>query len=97
MLSERLKDRTLYEPRSEKAFDRATTDVINKAMRKLVLVMRLLEVRDGMSRSDVEDMVVSALEKAEYLYYGLEEHELLEIAGKEKANDERREKHIKRI
>lgn len=97
MLSERLANRTLYEWRPDKKFDREVTDPISKAMRKLVLVMRLLEVRDGMSRSDVEDLVINALEKAEYLYYGLEEHELMQIAGKEKNNDNVREKHLKNV
>ena len=97
MLSERLANRTLYEWRPDKTFDREITDRVNKAMRKLVLVMRTLEVRDGMSRTDVEDLVINALEKAEYLYYGLEEHELMQIAGKEKNNDEVREKHLKSI
>lgn len=97
MLSERLAKRTLYEWRPDKTFDREITDRVNKAMRKLVLVMRMLEVRDGLSRTDVEDLVINALEKAEYLYYGLEEHELMQIAGKEKNNDEVREKHLKSI
>lgn len=97
MLSERLAKRTLYEWRPDKQFDREITDRVNKAMRKLVLVMRMLEVRDGLSRTDVEDLVINALEKAEYLYYGLEEHELMQIAGKEKNNDEVREKHLKSI
>jgi hypothetical protein len=97
MLSERLANRTLYEWRPDKSFDRETIDAVNKAMRKLVLVMRLLEVRDGLSRTDVEDLVISALEKAEYLYYGLEEHELMQIAGKEKDNDNVREKHLKSL
>ena len=97
MLSERLATRTLYEWRPDKKFDREITDPINKAMRKLVLVMRLLEVRDGLNRTDVEDLVINALEKAEYLYYGLEEHELMQIAGKEKNNDIVREKHLKSL
>ena len=50
-----------------------------------------------MSRSEVEDLVIGALEKAEYLYYGLEEHELMEIAGKEKKNDIVRAKHSKSV
>ena len=97
MLSERLRGRELHEWRADIQADQKTVDVVNKAMRKLVLVMRLLEVRDGMSRSEVEDLVIGALEKAEYLYYGLEEHELMEIAGKEKRNDEVRAKHSKSV
>ena len=97
MIAEQLAKRTLYEWRPDKKFDRDAEAVIDKAVRRLVLVMRSMEVKGGMSREDVEDFVIRAMEKAEWLYYGLDELELMSVIDKEIANDNGRKKHRESI
>lgn len=93
MIAEQLAKRTLYEWRADKKFDRDANAVIDKAVRRLVLVMRSLEVEGVMSREDIEDCIIRAMEKAEWLYYGLDELELMQIVDKEIANDNGRKKY----
>lgn len=97
MIAEQLAKRTLYEWREDKKFGRDAEAIIDKAVRKLVLVMRSMEVKGGMSRVDVEDCVIRAMEKAEWLYYGLNELELMSVIDKEIANDNGRKKHRESI
>ena len=97
MLSKKLKERPLYEWHGDKLFDMDAEAVIDKAVRKLVLVMRSMEVKGGMSREDVEDCVIRAMEKAEWLYYGLNELELMSVVDKEIANDAGRKKYRESI
>ena len=97
MIAKQLAERTLYEWREDKKFDRDAEAVIDKAVRRLVLVMRSMEVKGGMSREDVEDCVIRAMEKAEWLYYGLDELELMSVIDKEIANDNGRKKHRESI
>lgn len=97
MISEKLKARLVYVERPESIFDAEGKALINKAVRKLVLLMRSLEVHGIMTREQIEDCVLTAFENAEYLYYGLGERELMMIVDKEIANDKGRKRHRKSL
>lgn len=97
MISEKLKARLVYVERPESIFDAEGKALINKVVRKLVLLMRSLEVHGIMTREQIEDCVLTAFENAEYLYYGLGEHELMMIVDKEIANDKGRKRHRKSL
>lgn len=96
MISEKLKARVLYKDRwetdAERRHDAEGKALIHRAVRKLVLLMRSLEVHGIMTREQIENCVIHAFEQAEYLYYGLSEHELMMIVDKEIANDKGRKR-----
>ena len=93
MISEKLKYRLVYVERPKEYHDKESKALINRLVRKLVLLMRSLEVHGVMTRGQIEDCVLTAFENAEYLYYGLGEHELMTIVDKEIANDKGRKKY----
>lgn len=97
MISEKLKYRLVYVERPASRFDAEGKALINKAVRKLVLLMRSLEVHGLMTREQIENCVLEAFENAEYLYYGLGEHELMMIVDKEIANDKGRRRNSKSL
>ena len=97
MISEKLKARLVYVERPESIFDAEGKALINKVVRKLVLLMGSLEVHGIMTREQIEDCVLTAFENAEYLYYGLGEHELMMIVDKEIANDKGRKRNRKSL
>lgn len=88
MISEKLEARVIYKRKHDKKFDPEVKAIIDKAVRKLVLVMRGLEVGGTMKREDIEDCVIRSFEQAEYLYYALDEHELLNVMEREIANEQ---------
>ena len=92
-----LAKRTLYEWRPDKKFDKDAEAVIDKAVRKLALVMISLEVKNVMSPEDIEDCVINAMGKAEWLYRGLDEDELMLVIDKEIANDNARKRYRESI
>lgn len=101
MISEKLKERPVYKERwetdHERKHDTQGKALINKEVRKLVLLMRSLEVHGLMTREQIENCVLEAFENAEYLYYGLGEHELMMIVDKEIANDKGRRRNSKSL
>ena len=97
MISEKLRFRLVYAERPRRRYDAEGKALIFKAVRKLVLLMRSLEVYEIMTREEIEDCVLTAFEKAEYLYYGLGEHELMVITDKEIANDKGRKRNSKSL
>ena len=93
MISKKLKERPLYEWHEDKLFNKDAVAVIDKAARRLVLVMRSLEAEGVMTSEDIEDCVIRAMEKAEFLYYGMSKAELMQIVDKEINNDNGRKKY----
>lgn len=91
-LSGKLAERPLFNTR-KKSFDKDAQAVIDKAVRKLVMSMRAFELKGVMSREDIEECVLNSMENAEYLYYGLAEHELMQIIDMEINNDKRRKEY----
>ncbi len=77
MISEKLRLRLVFANRPEQEYDKEGKALINRIVRKLVLLMKSLEAYDIMTREQIEDCVLSAFESAEYLYYALGEHELM--------------------
>lgn len=90
MLSDRLKARAVYKERKSGRYDPQITAVITKVVRKLILVMSSIEAHGLMPREDIENCVIDAIEKAEYLYYGLKEHDLMQLVEMEIKNDKGR-------
>lgn len=101
MISERLRERPIYKDGnksdSDSRYDREGKALIDKEVRKLVLLMRGLEVNGVMNRDQIENCVLHAFEHAEYLYYGLGEHELMMVVDKEISNDKGRKRHRKSL
>ena len=94
MVSEKLKLRVVYKDRwetdAERRHDTQGKALINRAVRRLVLLMRGLELHGVMTPAQIENCVIHAFETAEYLYYGLSEHELMAVVDREVANDKGR-------
>lgn len=88
MLSETLRQKPLFKEQRQAKIDAPT--VIDNAVRNLVLVMRLYEVMNAMSREQVETQVLRSFESAEWMYYGLDEESLIAIAEMRKNNDKAR-------
>lgn len=101
MISEKLKERPVYKERwetdHERKHDTQGKALINKEVRKLVLLMRGLEVNGVMTREQIENCTLKAFEHAEYLYYGLGEHELMSVVEREIANDKGRRRNSKSL
>lgn len=88
MLSETLRQNPLFKEQRQAKIDAPT--VIDNAVRNLVLVMRLYEVVNAMSREQVETQVLRSFENAEWMYYGLDEESLIAIAEMRRNNDKAR-------
>lgn len=101
MISEALRRRALYGARVGTAHERLHNPevkiLINRAVRKVVMLMAALEKHGVMTREQIEDCVLREFEKAEYLYYGLQEHELMTAVDKEIKNDKRRKRNSKSL
>ncbi len=101
MISEKLRVRVVYKDRfetdAERRHDAQGKALINRAVRKLVLLMRGLELHGVMTREQIENCVIRAFETAEYLYYGLSEHELMAVIDREVANDKGRKRSLKSL
>lgn len=101
MVSEKLKLRIVYKDRwetdAERRHDTQGKALINRAVRRLVLLMRGLELHGVMTREQIENCVIHAFETAEYLYYGLSEHELMAVVDREVENDQRRKRNSKSL
>ena len=89
MVSERLNDREVFKKSdwfSDEKFDKVAGDAISKQVRKLVLLMKCVEASGREPLDKVERRVIRAFEQAEFLYYGLDKHELMQIVERENAN-----------
>lgn len=75
MLSDRLKDRTLFVTVEEVDIGRTkqALDMLEECVDNLVLLMRTIETEGLLPREDVEEYVISYIESYEKRYYGLEE------------------------
>ena len=88
MVSVKLRQRILYSQKREAKIKAPA--VIDKAVRNLVLAMRIYETHGIMSREQVETCVIRAFENAEFMYYGLDKDSLMAIAEMEFGNDKAR-------
>ena len=91
MLSERLRQMPLFRKRSEAKANAPV--VIGNAVRNLVLAMRMYEVCGVMSREQIEKCVLRELERAEWMYYGLDGDSLKVLLEMEKRNEKGRAGH----
>ena len=92
MLSEQLGNRVLFQWREDRKLDREAQDLINRAVRRLVLLMRAYEVHGVGSRDAIESAVLRAFEASELAYYALDEDELMAIIRLEGENARNRSK-----
>lgn len=93
MLSDVLKNKGLHEyPWSDEAkwFDPKAKAMIDIQVRRLVMLMRSIELDGVMGFLDIEMAVIDAFEKAEHLYYGMSKEEFARLVGKEVANEQAR-------
>lgn len=100
MISEILKQKALLGDRAEaqeRVRDPEAKALIRRAVRKLVMLMVALERYGALTRGQVEDCVLRELEYAEYLYYGLQEDELMLAVDKEIKNDKGRKRNRKSL
>lgn len=97
MISEKLRYRAVYAERPECKHNAEGKALINIVVRKLVLLMRSLEVYGVMTREQVEDCVLNAIENAEFQYYGLGQYELMAVTDREIANDKGRKRNSKSL
>lgn len=97
MLSDRLRTKPLYKWVFEKKFNPTAKELILGAVTKLTLLMRMIEEAGIMSREDIEDCVICALEFKEAMYYGMDKESLEAVIDKEIANDKVRKGNIKSV
>ena len=92
-VSKSLNKRELFEKTkwfADEKYDPVAQRVIDKHVRRLVLLMKVIEEKGMMPLDKIERCVVRAFEKAEYLYYGLGEHEIMQVVKMERENDKGR-------
>ena len=101
MISEDLRKRALFKARWEtdhaRIHDPEAKALINRAVRKVVMLMAGLEAHGVMTREQIENCVIHEFEKAEHLYYGLQKHELMLAVDREVANDKGRKGNSKSV
>lgn len=93
MVSDRLNDRQVFKQTdwyADERFDKVSGDAIAKQVRRLVLTMKCIEASGREPLDKIERRVIRAFEQAEFLYYGLDKHELMTVVEREKANDKGR-------
>lgn len=88
MVSKRLNNRDVYKTSwfSDEKYDSVAEKSIDKHVRRLVMLMKVIESKGIMPLDKTERCVIRAFERAEYLYYGLDEHELMQVVKMERAN-----------
>lgn len=92
MVHDKLQNRDVFKQTfySDIKFNQDAKDLIDKCVRRLVLAMKSIEADGIESREQIEKYVIRAFEQAEYLYYGLDEHELMTVLDLEKKNEKAR-------
>lgn len=92
MVHEKLQNRDVLEQAffPDVKFNQDAKDLIDKCVRRLVLAMKSIEADGVETREQIEKYVITAFGQAEYLYYGLSEHELMTVLDLEKKNDKAR-------
>ena len=94
MMSERLRERPIFSWREDT--DSLTSEeqaLIDRAVRRLVLLMKAYETHGVASREVIEEAVIHSLEKAEFRYYALSEHEIMHVIEWESRNEKGRRQH----
>ena len=88
MVSERLSKREVYKTRwfSDEKYDSHAEKAIDKHVRRLVMLIKYIDAKGIMPLEKTERCVIRAFEKAEYLYYGLDEHGLMQVVKMERGN-----------
>ena len=93
MVSDTLRNKRLHDidwEDEKKWFNAKATTMIDVQVRRLVMLMRSIELDGVMGFLDIENAVIQAFENAEHLYYGMSEDEFSELLGKEVANEKAR-------
>ena len=93
MISDVLKRKGLYEYEwggEKKWFDPRAKEYIDVQVRRLVMLMRSIELDGVMGFLDIENAVIDAFEKAERLYYGMPEEEFAQVIEREVSNGKAR-------
>ena len=93
MISKKLEDRVLFQWREDRRLNREEQALIDRAVRKLVLLMRAYETHGIASRETIEEAVLRAFEKCEYMYYALDENEIMSVIKMEARNERYRRNH----
>ena len=89
MVSERLNNKEVYPKTNwfaDEKYDAVTERAINKHVRRLVLTMKCAEESGRMPLDKAERCVIRAFEKAEMMYYGLNQQELKKVIEMEESN-----------
>lgn len=92
MISEKLRQRPLFTWREDRQLGSEEQMLIDRATRKLVLLMKALEAHGSADRATIEEAALQGLEKAEYMYYALSEHEIMMAVEMEGRNEKSRSK-----
>jgi len=92
MVSKALGNKRLFASPNKRA--KALIDI---QVRRLVMLMRSIELDGVMGRDDTELAVIDAFEKAERLYYGMSEDEFASIIDIERGNANARKSNNGRI
>lgn len=92
MVHEKLQNRDVFKQvfLPDMKFDQDARDILDKCVRRVVLAMKSIEADGVQTREEIERYVIRAFGQAEYLYYGLDEHELMTVLDMEKKNDKAR-------
>ena len=93
MISITLKNRPLHDiewTNESMWFDRKAKAMIDVQVRRLVMLMRSIELDGKMGWLNIEDAVLDAFEKAERLYYGMSEEDFAALVEREVVNEEAR-------
>lgn len=91
MMSEKLRERPLFNWREDKGnLTHEEQALIDRAVRRLVLLMKAYETHGVASRDVIEEAVLESFEKAELTYYAFDEREIMQIIEWEARNEKRR-------
>ena len=94
-MSELLRNRPIFRWREDKPLRREEQALIDQAVRRLVMLMVALEVKGEINRDVIEEAVLKAFEKNEFVYYGLDEYGIMSVIKMEARNEEGRRRHSK--
>ena len=93
MISNQLENRVLFRWKDDKRLSCEYQSLVDKAVRKLVLLMKAYETHGIADRETIERAVIHAFETCEKRYYCFNNEEVMAVIEMETRNEKGRRKH----